>query len=189
MAIQAIGAQPQMILPTAQQVREDTDSQSAQAGSIQVTPEVEDSSTRDYGAEYGSASTGDEQARLAQFLAMFEDNVTEQIASAREENEISEDLSDEDVDTALANFKVDVQSIREKSAESEDSALDVSFISGGVMDAMSKLASSLRFSIEGILPSVPPQPFEAHFPPEQETPEPGAVLFDEIVNQGLDELA
>lgn len=189
MAIQAVGAQPQVLLPTAQQVREDSDSQSAQAGSIQVTPETEESSTLDYGAEYGSASTGDEQTRLAQFLAMFEENVTEQITAAREENEISEEVSDEDVDAALADFSVDVQSIRDQAAESEDSALDVSFISSGVMDAMSKLASSLRFSIEGILPSVPPQPFEAHFPPEQEMPEPGAMTPDEIVNQGLDELA
>lgn len=188
MAIQAIGARSQMMLPPAQQTRESANSQDVQAGSIQVAPETGKSSTQDFGAGEGTLGSPNGQTRVQQFLSMFEESVTEQIKTGREENQINELLTSDEVDQAKQTFEQDIQAIREGVTAESDSEPDIGFVSSGVLDAINKLARSLKFSIDGMLPSVPPQTFHAEYPPEPELNTGGPQTPDEILRQGLDEL-
>ncbi len=189
MAIEAIGARSQMMLPPAQQARESANSQDVQAGSIQAAPETEQTATQGQGNSLESYVSGDHQSRMQQFLSKFEESVTSQVQQTREDNKITEILSVEEIDRAEATFKADVQSIRDRTQQGTESPVDVDFVSKGVFEAVNKLARSLKFSLEGVLPSVPPEPPRVDYPPEVEMPEVGAMTPDEILSGGLDERA
>lgn len=184
MAIQALGAKPNMMLHPAQQTREEVVTQAADAGNTQVVSETESMADQAMGGDQaGLGMKGNSE--LQQMMHRFKDSVHEQINEVREESEINE-LSDEDIAVAEQEFRDNLDSIYDRAAS--DSSTDVGFVSNGMVDAISKLANSLKFSIEGILPPVPPKPWEASYPPDtqQDSPVQGP---EDAVFKGLDELA
>ncbi len=180
MAIEALGVRPQITTSPAQQSKEIATPQEAQVGNVNVMPEAEKTS--------GQGAAGHEeqgQSQLGQMLNSFEKSTQDKVAEIREQSEISE-LSNEEVKAAELQFKEDLAAIHEKVSSS--STTEAGFVSNGMLDAITKLASSLQFSIEGILPPVPPSGWEATYPPEPKLS--GDAQFpQDAMFHGLDKLA
>jgi len=164
-----------------QQPRENMDTQEAEAGNVNVTPETEtisDSLAGDAEGRLGQSGSN----HLQEMLTHVEESVTEQIGEAREENKINE-MSQAEVTEKELGTELEVQSPTEQSTE--ESSTEIGFVSESVLDAVNKLAHSLKFSLDSKLPLVPPAPWEATYPPEPRE-ESGPVALDGILSPGLD---
>ncbi|MBC8426631.1 hypothetical protein H8E07_21150 [bacterium] len=181
MVIEALGVRPQITTSLTQQPRENMDTQEAEAGNVNVTPETEtisDSLAGDAEGRLGQSGSN----HLQEMLTHVEESVTEQIDEAREENKINEMTQTEVADKELTST-LEFQNVTDRASE-EDST-DVGFVSESVLDAVNKLAHSLKFSLDSKLPLVPPAPWEATYPPEPRE-ESGTVALDGILSPGLD---
>ena len=176
MAIEALGVRPQMMMPQAQQTRETVAPQEAEAGNVNVTPESEQMSNRDAGEEKGHHGES-ERNQVEERPTHHEEAVSGQIREARDESKTQTVKQDE------VEPRTDLQAIHSQAPDEFD--MDVGFVSEGVLDAISKFANSLKFSMDSNLPLVPPVPWEASYPPEpKETDFP--MSAEAILAESLD---
>jgi len=164
MVIEALGVRPQMSTSLTQQTREIVDTQEAEAGNVNVISKTDEISDRKSSEEQGQLGQPGSN-NLQEMMTHVEETVTEQIDATRKENKIDQ-MSHDDISAKEQVFKQELQTITERA--SKNGPADVGFVSESVLDAVNKLAQSLKFSLDSTLPSVPPAPWEANYPSHPE---------------------